>query len=159
MSLRNLGHPHPFNKTPFGITRTALKERGFTILELLIVVAVIGILSAGILALTGDTKTKSRDNRRAEDMRQIQNALNIYFTDNNRFPVEPDPVTVTGSDDFSNALVSEGTIDTVPTDPLHPKKTYTYESSASGADYTLRFCLETDNIKGYSKGCDNTLSP
>jgi len=135
-------------------------KRGFTIIELLVVVAVIAVLSSVIMVALSNAKEKSRDARRASDMREIQNALNLYFTDNNRFPVVTTAVDITGSDAFSTALEVAGVISDTPTDPVNAENlVYSYVSSSNGANYTISFCLETDTIQGYSQGCGNTISP
>jgi len=92
-------------------------------------------------------------------LHQIENALNLYFTNHNAFPVEATAVTITGSDSFSTALTTDGVIPEVNPDPTHPSYTYTYQSNASGTTYTISFCLETNTIAGYSQGCGNTLTP
>jgi prepilin-type N-terminal cleavage/methylation domain-containing protein len=57
-------------------------RRGFTIVELLIVVVVIGILaSISIVAYTG-AQAQSRDTQRKADVTRIADALSLYATDN-----------------------------------------------------------------------------
>jgi type II secretion system protein G len=134
-------------------------DKGFTILELLVVVAIIGILAAVSMALLSDTRARSRDARRLSDMREIEKALNLYYAENGHFPDEDgtDPA-ITGSDDVSTALEGADLISETPTDPLHPTYTYRYES-ADTTDFTLFFCLETDTIQGFNSDCDNTIIP
>jgi len=136
-----------------------LKGRGFTILELLVVVAIIAMLSAVTLVLLSGAREKSRDATRVAQLRQVENALNLYFTNHNRFPIETLAVTITGSDSFSTALISDEAIAEVSADPAHPSYTYTYQSDSLGSSYTITFCLETDTIGEYAKGCSNTLTP
>ena len=134
-------------------------EKGFTIIELLVVVAIIGLLASVVVLGLNDAQLKARDTQRLEQIQQISKALNIYYVNNNQFPIETTATTLTGSDDLSNALIAEGAILVVPADPRHPTYTYTYQSDASGSTYTLTFCLETDAIPGYVSGCTNTITP
>lgn len=59
-----------------------LKEKGFTLIELLIVIAIIGLLSSVVLASLSSARTKSRDSKRLEDMKQLQLAIEMYADDN-----------------------------------------------------------------------------
>ena len=62
------------------------KQQGFTIVELLIVIVVIGVLAAiSIVAYNGVT-AKARDAQRAQDMKIIAKALEMYYVDNGEFP-------------------------------------------------------------------------
>lgn len=58
-------------------------KRGFTLLELLIVIAIVGILvSIGVVSYSSAQK-KSRDSRRSQDLKAIQAAWEQYYADNN----------------------------------------------------------------------------
>ena len=62
------------------------KQQGFTIVELLIVIVVIGVLAAiSIVAYNGVT-AKARDAQRAQDIKTIAKALEMYYVDNGQFP-------------------------------------------------------------------------
>ncbi|MBY0328590.1 prepilin-type N-terminal cleavage/methylation domain-containing protein [Patescibacteria group bacterium] len=62
-------------------------KRGFTLIELLVVIAIIGILAAVILASLNTARAKARDARRISDIRTIQTALEMYYSDNGSYPI------------------------------------------------------------------------
>lgn len=65
---------------------TSSARQGFTLMELLIVIALLGFLiAAGIGSYTSSLK-KSRDTRRKNDLRQIAIALESYNNDFGRYP-------------------------------------------------------------------------
>ena len=135
------------------------EKRGFTMVELVVVLAVISIISSVVLNAFSEMQSKARDAKRLSDMREIVKALTLYAeTSNPDYPVANPAVTITGSSTFSTTLEGAGVISAVPKDPLHPTFTYTYLSS-TGSEYTLSFCLEGSNIENFSEGCGNTISP
>lgn len=60
-----------------------MKGRGFTLIELLVVIAIIGLLSSIVLASLNSARVRGENARRLSDMRQIQNALEMYASANN----------------------------------------------------------------------------
>jgi type II secretion system protein G len=66
------------------------KITGFTIIELLIVIAVIGVLAAiTIITLTGIV-SKAQETSVKNDMRNISKQLELYKVDGNRYPTATD---------------------------------------------------------------------
>lgn len=63
-----------------------MNKKGFTMIELLVVIAIIGLLSTlGIVALN-NARMKSRDSRRVNDVSRIQTALEMYYSDQGKYP-------------------------------------------------------------------------
>ena len=60
--------------------------RGFTLVELLIVIAIIAVLSIFGGANYIQSLKKGRDSRRKADLEQIRAALEMYRTDNTGYP-------------------------------------------------------------------------
>lgn len=66
----------------------AKKQTGFTIVELLIVIVVIGILAAITIVAYNGVQTRARDAKRASDVSSITNALEAYHAINGTYPQE-----------------------------------------------------------------------
>lgn len=63
------------------------KQSGFTIVELLIVIVVIGILAAITIVAYNGVQQRAQDSRRASDITSIQQALERYRVDNGAYPL------------------------------------------------------------------------
>jgi general secretion pathway protein G len=136
-----------------------LNEKGFTLIELLVVIAIIGLLSTLAVVALGNARQKARDARRLSDLKQLQTALELYYTDNTAYP--------TGSGvtlgDTNHACLNSSGLTTagcaspymgqVPSDPLGTQS-YTY--TAASSSYTVTATLET-TMNNLSGGI--TLSP
>lgn len=60
--------------------------RGFTLVELLVVVAIIAVLASSVLAAVGSARAKARDAKRIAEIKEIKNALNLYHDSNFSYP-------------------------------------------------------------------------
>ena len=58
-----------------------MKKNGFTLLELLVVIGIIGILVALATVSYSSAQRQGRDARRKQDMTAIQNAMEQYYSD------------------------------------------------------------------------------
>lgn len=134
-------------------------QQGFTLVELLVVIAIIGVLASIVIASLGSTQSKARDARRMEDIDSWRKALALNLVTSGTYPIQTSTTTLDGTDPVSAVLIASGDLPTAPKDPQSPVYDYTYISNATGNNYTLSFCLETNQIKGYSQGCENHLSP
>lgn len=62
-------------------------QKGFTIVELLIVIVVIGILAALVLNTFSGVQRRARDTERQTDVNSIATQLEVYYNDNGGYPV------------------------------------------------------------------------
>jgi prepilin-type N-terminal cleavage/methylation domain-containing protein len=80
------------NKNSCLMSHVSCHKRGFTLIELLIVIGIIGILAAIILSGLGGLRSSSRDDKRVADMRQVQQALQLFHLKCGFYPGEYDGV-------------------------------------------------------------------
>lgn len=73
------------------------KQTGFTIVELLIVIAVIAILAAITVVAYSGIQARARDSQRQADVRMITKALELYYIDNGRYPAGSGSTVINGS--------------------------------------------------------------
>jgi prepilin-type N-terminal cleavage/methylation domain-containing protein len=59
------------------------KNSGFTLVELLVVIGVIGVLSSLVIVSLNSARGKANDSRRLADIKQLKAAINLYANDNN----------------------------------------------------------------------------
>jgi prepilin-type N-terminal cleavage/methylation domain-containing protein len=66
----------------------SLKKRsqGFTIVELLIVIVVIGILALLVITTYSGIQAKARNSKRSSDMKSLQTQLEAFFSQNGYYP-------------------------------------------------------------------------
>ncbi|OIO30553.1 hypothetical protein AUJ77_01940 [Candidatus Nomurabacteria bacterium CG1_02_43_90] len=102
------------------------KKLGFTLIELLVVIAIIGVLATIILASLNSARAKARDAQRAESIRQVQTALELYYNTNGFYISSPDLI-------LNNALTPALTptyISKIPLTPSNPGTPYRYYNAA-----------------------------
>ncbi|MEK7514051.1 MAG: prepilin-type N-terminal cleavage/methylation domain-containing protein [Patescibacteria group bacterium] len=115
-------------------------RQGFTLVELLIVITIIGILASIGLGTFTSAQTKSRDVKRKAHLKQLSDAFEAYYNDHGQYPDEADIVWNTA---FTDA---NGTVYMVqlPQDPTIGL-TYFYDALApagSNTQYQLYAYLE-----------------
>ncbi len=59
---------------------------GFTLIELMVVISIIGILTAAIGGNYMTSRMRARDSERKNGLSQVRNALEIYFNDHGYYP-------------------------------------------------------------------------
>lgn len=87
------------------------KQSGFTLLELLVVIGIIGLLASILVVNLTGARRRARDTKRVADVRSLQTANEDYYGKNGKYPG-------TISD-----LVTGGEIPIWPMDPLAPSGT------------------------------------
>jgi len=132
-------------------------KKGFTLIEILIVVAIIAILASVVLVGLGPTQQSGRDARRLSDLHEVQNGLELFYNKCGYYPGEINAGACgttattgysTGATPMNTALTSAGLqISTVPLDPTNSGvHIYYYRTNgASASQYLLATVLENAN--------------
>lgn len=103
--------------------KTWAAKRGFTIIELLVVMVVIGILATIMIVSYTGIQQRSRDSRRDSDITQIKIALEKYHADKSMYPdVCGDNV---GCNASSLSTVLSPYLANIPHDPRNTVNSYT----------------------------------
>ncbi|MGI6456948.1 MAG: type IV pilin protein [bacterium] len=101
------------------------KRYAFTLIELLIVVAIIGILAAIAVPNFMNAQIRAKVARAQSDMRSLANALEAYRVDANTYPPDGDDLPNFSITDFDSAARMRplttpiSYITTLPSDPFH----------------------------------------
>lgn len=128
-------------------------SKGFSIIELLVVISIIGLLSSIILVQVQSSRSRARDAERESEIKSIQNALAIYVVNKGNYPIYSGALN--GLDLVSTELRDNDAVSQIPTDPINSGNYIYSYVSADGAAYTLTYYLETNSILGKSAGQQN----
>ncbi|OGH07960.1 MAG: hypothetical protein A2W22_06860 [Candidatus Levybacteria bacterium RBG_16_35_11] len=141
-----------------------INKKGFTLLELIIVIAVIAIISTVVMTAVNPIAQfqKANDGRIKSDLAQLQRALESYYEDNGRYPT---------SVDFEIQTIADPGVGNNWGDPWTPymdflpkspgSRTYAYFATDDGQSYFLyanleRGAYDPQACKGVNNVCDGS---
>ncbi len=122
--------------------------RGFTLIELVVVVSLLAILSGVLVPRVTTHMQSARDARRLADLKRVRNAIEQYQMDRGEYPPAETNRSYGGWDvsidgGFLETLVEEGYLDQTPRDPINDPtyhyRYYVYDAGAYGCDGRTRF--------------------
>ena len=127
-------------KTHSSTNKHLANHSGFTLIELLIAIVIIGILAGLSIFLIDSARIKSRDVKRIADLRQIKQALELYYLDNSSYPsVITTGQTLTGPGGNTTYMALVPSNPTPRTDGSCPDIDYKYYQFSN--DFSLYACL------------------
>lgn len=150
----------------YSARKQSSKNKGFTLIELLIVMAIIGILATIGVGFFVSAQQKTRDAERKSDLRQIANALEIFYADHGHYPLSnggrilacqylPAIGSGIGTGQICNWNGSDVFADTTGRTYFSPltidpgSGEYYYRANTTGTMYQLYATLENDNDPEY----------
>jgi len=124
------------------------KQSGFTLIEIMVVVAIIAILGATVVPLIMDRPNEARVVRAQTDIKSLGAALDLYRLDNFNYP---------STEQGLQALIEEPSGDPEPGNWNGPyvkklnkdpwNRDYVYQSPGEGGDFDI-ISLGTDGAEG-----------
>jgi prepilin-type N-terminal cleavage/methylation domain-containing protein len=121
---------------------------GFTLIEMLVVIAIIAILTGIIITGLVGSRAKARDAKRASDLSQIALAIEQYFDRCDQYPANitaSDLTTInTGCPTSPSQVSLANFISKIPTDPSSVAS-YGYVTNSTYTDFVLYTTFEASN--------------
>ena len=122
------------------------KTKGFTLIELIVVISIIGVLSTLIINNLNDARARARDTKRKQELSGLKTALRLYYNDYQTYPAAPggsDDILgcgASGTDACGGTGADFSTTGTVYMKQL-PEFSY-YSQDDSGDGFTVKVTLE-----------------
>ena len=137
------------------------KQKGFTLVEILIVVVILGILAAIVIPQFTDASTQAKENSLSADLQTVRSQIQLYKIQHN--DELPGQQSAQGSVSFAQAMVGmtniSGTIQaaagsgvygpylqTMPTNPFDNSSTVTEGTGTPGSGAGWYFNTTTANF-------------
>jgi uncharacterized protein (TIGR02145 family)/prepilin-type N-terminal cleavage/methylation domain-containing protein len=126
-------------------------KTGFTLIEIIVVVFIIGIIISFVVVSFSAPRQKSRDVKRISDITQLQTALNTYRQFEGSYPE-----SLTAGEPLVGPNTGTIFLRSVPENPIYPDEdcipnNYVYTYKPAKNSYIIEFCLE-GSLDNYSSG-------
>jgi prepilin-type N-terminal cleavage/methylation domain-containing protein len=138
-------------------------QAGFTLIEIIVAIMILAIVSVGLLGNFFRSPPKARDAKRRQSLKQIHNALEIYYNDFNEYPeAASDKISCDGTNaiDWGGDFTCSGSIymKNLPQDPNSGQYTFIYETVNDEQGFRIFTYLENEEDKCFdnsSNCCEN----
>ena len=142
-------------------------RKGFTLIELVIVVSILAILAGVMVPKLAGRSAKARDARRLADIRAITTAIQTYYADTGSFPDFQENESTGGWDvsfdgNFINELTNKGYLPEPAQDPINDEefhyRYYRYSQGSYSCEGSTPFYVigikkfETDEFTTANRG-------
>ncbi len=136
-----------------------MNKRGFTLIEVLTVITVVGLLSAMAFFAVNNVQGRARDAKRVADLDSLTKALDLYINQTgNSYPIAATAICLDGSDIVNTTLAAASLSAGDIMDPVYltAPNCFRYITDVDGTSFTVQYFLETGSIEGKSSGFNTT---
>lgn len=116
-----------------------IKQKGFSLIELLVVISIIGILTTLTIVNYVGIRERARDSERKSDLNRLSLDLEVYKIDEGSYPLTADFPGC--GNPLDGPTTGETYTQEIPCDPNGGSYTY----ASDGVTYDLTACLENNN--------------
>lgn len=129
------------------LSRSRSLAGGFTLIEIMVVVVILGILAALIAPNVISRIDEAQVTKVKQDIRAIESALKLYRLDRFRYPSTEEGLNalVTPPSDSTVAWPAGGYLDRLPKDPWD--KPYVYVQPGANGEFDI-YSLGRDGVEG-----------
>ncbi len=120
-------------------------KKGFSLVELLVVITIIAILSVVAYTAVGGQTTKAKNSRRMQDLTTIQTALEIFFAEKGKYPDMLDGAVDGKTTDLTPKHMPKMALD--PTSTKAKGVSYKYMTNDTNKKYILAATIEKEDDK------------
>lgn len=135
-----------------------VRKNGFTLLELIVVIAIIGILAVIVLVALDESRMRGKDSARKIEIQEVIKALELYYSDGGLYPLYGG---VAGTGGFLSGIQN----DFYGSEPGKYLKRLPVEAAThfyycvSPDRKSMLIGLDTENDKGGTNFCHTTRGP
>ena len=80
------------------------KNLGFSLIELLVVISIIGVLTAVLMMNLVGARERARDSQKIQDLNNLKSALRMYYNDNQTYPADKSIILGSGFTGYATGL-------------------------------------------------------
>jgi general secretion pathway protein G len=135
------------------INRQSSIRKGFTLIELMVVVVILGILATMVVPKVLSKPEQARRTKAKVDIRSIQSALALFKTDTGRFPTTGEGLQALVTNPGLKGYSSDGYLERAPMDPWGNKYLY-ISPGVHSKDYDLKSCGKDGEEGGTGEDAD-----
>lgn len=132
------------------------RQRGFTLIEIMVVLIIIGLLAALVVPAVMDRPDEARVIKAKQDIRGLESALKLYRLDNYRYPTQEEGLKALVTKPASASKWKGPYVESLPADPWD--EPYRYRNPGRDGRAMEVYTFGADNREG-GEGIDADIGP